>query len=63
MKKISNLSFLILGIIILGLEFYFMIDGTLGWLLTSTGVILIGVSIFKGNNPFKVVFEFISQYF
>ncbi|QGU95423.1 hypothetical protein GOM49_10285 [Clostridium bovifaecis] len=63
MKKIPNTIFLIWGVIILSLEFHFMINGILGWLLTSIGIILIGVSIFKGNNPFKVIFEFISNFF
>jgi len=64
MKKIiPNIIFLISGIIILVLEFHFMINGTLGWLLTSTGIIFIGIGIFKGNNPFKIIFQFISNFF
>lgn len=62
MKKIPNIIFLILGVIILSVEFYFMIDGILGWFLINIGVILIGISIFKGNNPFKVIFEFITNF-
>jgi len=64
MKKIKpNLIFLILGAIILVFEFHFMINGTLGWFLTSTGIIFIGIGVFKGNNPFKVIFQFISNFF
>jgi len=63
MKKIPNIIFLILGIIILVAEFYFMINGTLGWLITSTGIIFIGIGIFKDNNPFKVIFQFIANFF
>lgn len=62
MKKIPNIIFLILGVIILSVEFYFMINGILGLFLTTSGVILIGISIFKGNNPFKVIFEFITNF-
>ena len=62
MKKIPNIIFLILGVIILSVEFYFMVDGILGWFLINIGVILIGISIFKGNNPFKVIFEFITNF-
>ena len=61
MKKIPNIIFLIFGVIILSLEFYFMFDGILGWLLTYVGIISIGISIFKGANPFKVIFEFITN--
>lgn len=54
MKKIvPNIMFILLGAIILSLEFYFMINGILGWLLTSIGIILVGIDIFKGNNPLK----------
>ena len=63
MKKIPNIIFLILGVIILVLEFHFMIDGTLGWFLTSVGVIFLGISIFKGNNPFKVILQFFANFF
>ncbi len=63
MKGIPNIVLLILGVIILAIEFIFMINGTLGWLLTSGGIILIGASLFKGNNPFKVIVEFISKIF
>ena len=61
MKKLPNIVFLILGVILIWLVFHFMINGILGWFLTTTGVILIGVSIFRGSNPFKVIFEFIAN--
>ena len=62
-KTVPNIIFIILGIISITLVFRFNIDGTLGLLLTSVGVIFIGIGTFKGNNPFKVIFQFISNFF
>ncbi|GFP76335.1 hypothetical protein [Clostridium fungisolvens] len=63
MRKMANIIFLILGAILLILEFHFMFDGTLGWLITSSGVILFGIGIFKGNNPLRVILQFIVNFF
>ena len=63
MKKIPNTIFMILGIIIIALEFYFMIDGMLGFLLIFVGVMSIGISMFKGNNPLTVIAQFLINIF
>ena len=63
MRKIPNTIFMILGIIIIALEFYFMIDGMLGFLLIFAGVMSIGISMFKGNNPLTVIAQFLINIF
>ena len=63
MRKITNILFLILGAALLILEFHFMIDGTLGWFITSSGVILIGIGIFRSKNALKVILQFIVNFF
>lgn len=52
-----------LGIIGIVLEFHFELDGMIGFLLIWLGTVFIGIGIFKGNNPLKVIAKFISELF
>lgn len=66
MKDIrANIIFMLLGVIILLLETSVLkLNGTLGWLLTTTGVLLIGLGIlYKSKNPLKVIAEFFMNLF
>jgi hypothetical protein len=62
MRKIPNLIFIILGVISIILVYGFKIDGTVAFLLICAGVIFIGIGLFKGNNPFKVIAQFFSNF-
>lgn len=65
MKKLKinlNIIFISLGSIILLIELTYMINGLLGWLLTSIGVILVGIGIFyKSNNPIKLLIKLLME--
>lgn len=62
MKKIPNIIFIILGIISIILFNVLKIDGILAFLLIWVGVVFIGIGLFKGNNPFKVICQFFSNF-
>ncbi|MCB2343070.1 hypothetical protein [Clostridium estertheticum] len=62
MKKIPNIIFIILGIISFILFNVLKIDGILAFLLIWGGVVFIGIGLFKGNNPFKVIGQFFSNF-
>ncbi|MPQ34184.1 hypothetical protein E4V42_22625 [Clostridium estertheticum] len=62
MKKIPNIIFIILGIISIVLFNVLKIDGILAFLLIWVGMVFIGIGLFKGNNPFKVIGQFFSNF-
>ena len=63
MKKISNIVFIILGIIIFTVAIRLNVGDTVGFILITLGVIFIGIGLVKGNNPFKVIGQFFSNFF
>jgi len=66
MKDIrANIILMLLGVIILLLETSVLkLNGTLGWFLTTAGVLLIGLGIlYKSKNPLKVLAEFFMNLF
>ncbi|CRK81160.1 hypothetical protein BN000_01060 [Neobacillus massiliamazoniensis] len=61
---ITNIIFWVVGAIVLTVEFTFKFNDTLGWLLTTIGVILIGIGfIYKSKKPFKYLIEFFINFF
>ena len=63
LKKIPNIIFIILGIISIEVFSVLKIDGILAILLIWVGVVFIGIGLFKGNKPFKVIAQFFSNFF
>ncbi len=66
MKDImSNIILMFSGVILILLETTVLkLDGTLGWLITTAGVILIGLGLlYKSKNPIKVAVEFFMNLF
>lgn len=66
MKDIlSNIILMVSGVILILLETTVLkLDGTLGWLITTAGVILIGIGLlYKSKNPIKVAVEFFMNLF
>ena len=65
MKEIiTNIIFMALGAMVLIFEFTFKFNGTLGWLLTSAGVILVGIGLlYKSKKPIKVLVEIFINFF
>jgi hypothetical membrane protein len=66
MKEIrTNIILMLLGVIILLLETSVLrLNGTSGWILVTTGVMLVGLGIFyKSKNPLKVLAEFFMNLF
>lgn len=65
MKKIiPNLILMVLGMVSISLVSVFSINGTLGCLLITFGLILLLAGIlYKVNNPIKVIVEMIINLF
>lgn len=66
MKDIlSNIILMFSGVILILLETTVLkLDGTLGWLIITAGVILIGIGLlYKSKNPIKVAVEFFINLF
>jgi len=65
MKEIIiNILFMVLGAIFLVVEVTFKFNGTLGFLLATVGVILIGIGIFyKSKKPFRFIIELFINFF
>ena len=65
MKEIkTNIIFMGLGAIVLLFEFIFKLNGTLGWLLTSSGVILVGIGlVYKSKKPIQVLVNLFINFF
>ena len=62
MKKIPNVIFVILGIVSFIGGISLNVGDTVGFLLITVGVIFIGIGLFRGNNPFKVIAQFFSNF-
>lgn len=63
-ELLTNMIFLILGVVIFTIEIVFKFNGTLGWLLATVGVLLIGVGlIYKSKKPLRFLFEFFINFF
>jgi len=62
---ISNIIFMVSGAFLILLETTLLkLDGTLGWLMITAGVILIGLGLlYKSKNPIKVAVEFFMNLF
>jgi hypothetical protein len=61
---ITNMIFWILGIVIFTIELVFKFNGTVGWLLATVGVFLIGIGFFyKSRKPIRILFEFFINFF
>lgn len=66
MKDIlSNIILMFSGVILILLETTVLkLDGTLGWLITTAGVILIGLGLlYRSKNPIKAAVEFFMNLF
>ncbi|ERI91603.1 hypothetical protein HMPREF1982_03112 [Clostridiales bacterium oral taxon 876 str. F0540] len=56
---LTNIIFMLLGGAAILLEVIFKVDGTLGWLLVTIGVIFLGIGlVYKSKNPIKMLINF-----
>ncbi|PEJ59638.1 hypothetical protein CN692_05480 [Bacillus sp. AFS002410] len=61
---ITNIVFLILGVVIFTIELVFKFDDTLGLWLPIVGVLLFGIGLFyKSRKPIRFFIEFFINYF
>ncbi|PEL05855.1 hypothetical protein [Bacillus sp. AFS017336] len=61
---ITNIVFLILGVVIFTIELVFKFDDTVGLLLAIVGVLLFGIGLFyKSRKPIRFFIEFFINYF
>ncbi|MBP0726956.1 hypothetical protein J5Y03_17500 [Bacillus sp. RG28] len=63
-ELITNMIFLMLGVVIFTIELVYKFNDTLGWLLATVGVLLFGIGLFyKSRKPIKFFIEFFIHFF